>query len=448
MLSPLLPTQLNQDEALALIEGAIRQSAAEGVSISLNASQSSLSRFSENQISQNISRNRFKLTATSYFGRQSASASTSELDPEAIVQTLRRSEELARVAPADPEWVPLLEPQAYKTRRPAFDGATAALSPLERGQIVRQVCSQCRQAGAEGSGTLSTSANLKAVGNSLGLRASSPSTEADFSLTARRETGSSWDRRTAWGIDQLPVEEMAEGAIARALASRHPQEVEPGRYPVVLAGAAFAELLSWVMGALEARSADEGRSFMSRTDGAGKPAGNRVGEPLFSSLVRVWRRPSHPLLQGETFFEDGLSNDDLEVIRDGIPQTLAYSRYWAQQQGRQPTGALFPVAMAGSEQTLEDSIAQTERGILVSRAWYVRHVNPRSLEVTGMTRDGTFWIEGGKIAYPIQNLRFNQSLPDMLRDVEAVSQVQRFGNLAVPGVRVANFNFTSVTESI
>jgi predicted Zn-dependent protease len=136
------------------------------------------------------------------------------------------------------------------------------------------------------------------------------------------------------------------------------------------------------------------------------------------------------------------------VIKDGVPQTLSYSRYWAQQQDKEPTGAMFPIVMSGSNQSLADLIAQTERGILVNRAWYVRYVNPRTLEVTGMTRDGTFWIEDGQIAYPIKNLRFNQSLPEMLREVDALSTVQRFGSSVVPGIRVKAFNFSSVTDSV
>jgi predicted Zn-dependent protease len=187
---------------------------------------------------------------------------------------------------------------------------------------------------------------------------------------------------------------------------------------------------------------------MSRTDEAGKPSGNRLGEQMFSPLVQVQRHPAHPLLQLGTCFGDGLSNHYTEVIKDGIPQTLSYSRYWAQQQGKEPTGGMFPIVMSGSNQSLTDLIAQTERGILVNRSWYVRYINPRTLEVTGMTRDGTFWIEDGQIAYPIKNLRFNQSLPDMLRDVDALSTVQRFGSSVIPGVRVKAFNFSSVTDSV
>jgi len=438
------PTLLSEDQALSLIDSVIQQSEAEGVFVSLSANESALSRFSENQMTQNLSRNTFSLSITSYFGKRSASASTTELEPEAIRETIRRSEELARIAPEDPEWVPLLEPQEYEQRTPAFDEPTAAFSPLARGEMVQRVCALSTKAGVEGSGTVSTSTFLQAVGNSRGLRACDRGTNADFSFTARIVDGSSWGQRTAFAVNQLPIELVTQQLIERALSSRQPREVSPGEYPVVFDGAAFKELLSWVIWNLDARAADEGRSFMSRTD----EAGNRLGEQLFSPLVQVQRNPAHPLLQFGTFFGNGLSNRYLELIQDGIPQTLSYSRYWAQQQGKEPTGAMYPVVMSGSNQSLADLIAQTERGILVNRAWYVRYVNPKTLEVTGMTRDGTFWIEEGQIAYPIKNLRFNQSLPEMLRDVDALSSVQRVGSSVVPGVRVKAFNFSSVTDSV
>ncbi len=442
------PTLMSEDQALSLVEKVINQSEAEGVFVSLSTGEEALSRYSENQISQNISKTRFNLTITSYFGTRSASASTTEIDLEAIAQVIRRSEELARIAPEDPEWVPLLEPQDYEQRTPAFDRATASLSPLERGKIVQRVCALSAKANVDGSGTLSTEAFLRAVGNSQGLRACNQRTEADFSFTARIGDGSSWSQRTAWAVDQLPIESLTEQLIERAIRSSHPQEVNPGTYPVVFDGAAFADLLSWVIWNLDARAADEGRSFMSRTDVAGKPVGNCLGEAMFSPLVQVQRDAAHPLLQLGTFSGDGLSNGYLKLIDDGVPKALSYSRYWAAQQGKQPTGSLAPIVMDGANQSLRDLIAQTEQGILVSRAWYVRYVNARSLMVTGMTRDGTFWIENGQIAYPIKNLRFNQSLPEMLRDVDALSTVQRYGSSVVPGVRVRAFNFSSVTDSV
>lgn len=281
--------QISLDEALAPIEAIVKRSQADGVFASLTASESSLTRFSENQIGQHLSRNRCQLTVTSYFDRRSASASTTELDEEAIAATVERSELLARIAPEDPEWVPLLEPPNYSDRTPAFDEATAQLSAIARGEIVRDICQQCQNADVEGSGTFSTRVGWQAIGNSLGLRACDRGTEAAFALTARRGTGSSWNQRTAFAVADLPIAEISEQVISRALSAQNPREILPGVYPTILDAAAFADLLPVVIWNLDARAADEGRSFMSRIDDRGEAIGNRLGETLFSPLVQVWR---------------------------------------------------------------------------------------------------------------------------------------------------------------
>ena len=438
---------ITEAEALEIVENAIANSQAEEAFVSLNTSESILSRFSENQISQNVHKNRFNLTVTSYFGRKSASASTTELDRDAIIATLRRAEELAKFAPEDPEWVELLPPQPYETRKPAFDSALVNFSPLERGKIVEKVCSQARKSHVDGSGTFSSSISLMAIANSAGLRAAQQGTDVNFSFTARQGNGSSWSQLSAWDIASLPILETTEKTIQKAIASRQPKAIAPGDYTVIFEPQAMASLLPWVIWNLDARAADEGRSFMSRSDDSGN-MGNRVGERLFAPLVEVRRDPAHPLLQSGVFFGNGLPNGYLDIVKDGIPQTLSYSRYWAQQQGQQPTGSFYPIVMSGTDKTTEDLIADTEKGILVTRAWYVRYVNPRTLEVTGMTRDGTFSIENGKIAYPIQNMRFNQSLPEMLNNISAVGKVQRCGSSVIPVCKVENFHFSSVTDSI
>lgn len=443
-----LNTFLTQKEAFALIDFTIAQSQADGVFVSLDACETALSRFSENQISQNVRKHTFSITVTSYFGKRSASASTTELNQDAIAQTLRRAEDLAAIAPEDPEWVELLPQQIYRESIPAFDQATANLSPLKKGKIIQQVCSLSQDAGVNGSGTFSTRVSLTAIGNSAGLRGCERTTEVDFSFTARVRDGSSWNRCTAWSIDQLPIVELTKKVIDRAIASRNPQAIEPGDYTVIFEPNAFASLVPWVIWNLDARAADEGRSFMSLRDDSGQPIGSKIGEQLFNPLVQIQRNAGHPLLQRGRFFGNGLSNENINIIKDGIPQTLAYSRYWAKEKGEQPTGSMSPIVMTGAEQTVTDLIASTERGILVSRAWYVRYVDPRTLEVTGMTRDGTFLIENGKISHSIKNLRFNQCLPEMLKNVVALSQAQRCGGSVIPGCKVDNFHFSSITDSV
>ncbi len=438
---------ISQEAALTIVDEAIANSEAEGVSIYLSSSEAVLSRFSENQISQNIHKNKFTLSVTSYFGRQSASASTTELDSESINAALRRSEDLAQFAPEDPEWIELLSKQVYEDRQPAFDESLSNFSPLQRGEIIKQVCDRAKQAKVDGSGTLSSNIGLTAIGNSAGLRAAQQSTDANFSFTARQDNGSSWSKLSAWDLASLPILATSAKTIERAIASRNPQAIEPGKYTVIFESQAMASLLPWVIWNLDARAADEGRSFMSRTDDEGN-IHNRLGEKLFSPLLQVQRDPAHPLLQSGTFFGNGLPNNHLKIIADGVPQTLSYSRYWAKQKATQPTGGMYPIVMQGSERSTEDLIASTEKGILVTRAWYVRYINPRTLEVTGMTRDGTFLIENGKISHPVQNLRFNQSLPEMLENIVEVGKSQRCGGSVIPVCKVDNFNFSSVTDSV
>ena len=447
---------IDSDQALSLVEAALEQSSADAAFVSLRASEEAIARFAENQIVRNASKSRLTLTITSYFGRKSASASISALDPEAIAAAVKQSEELARIAPEDLEWVPLLQPQTYDDRHPAFDVSTARLSPAEHSQRIHEVCQACQNAGAIAAGTLSAQTSLLAIGNSTGLLACDRSTEADFSLTTRMDDGSAWAWKTSHAFDLLPVKEATQEAIERANQARSPREFEPGIYPVVLSGAAFAALLPWAIWNLDARAADEGRSFATKTDELGNTIGNRAGETLFSSLLQVQRNPAHPLLQAGRFFADGMPNLPLDIVRDGVLQTLSYSRHWAERQGKEPTGAFYPLVVAGSvgsastqeNRTLADLVSATERAILVHRAWYVRYVNPRTLEMTGTTRDGTFWIENGRIAYPIQNLRFNQSLPEMLRDIDAIGVGERLGNNIIPPVRVRDFRFESGTESV
>ncbi|BAW95724.1 hypothetical protein NIES970_06350 [[Synechococcus] sp. NIES-970] len=434
---------ISQAQAFRWLDQIIAAAESDGVAIAIEEQESSLGRFGENQIRQNLQKNQFEISITSYFGARSASVTTVEQDWEGILAALRRSEALAKIAPVDPEWVPLLGPQVYGDRLAKFDQKTAQVSPLQRGELIRQVCQWSEAAGVNGSGILSTKAKVYALGNSAGLRACDRLTQAEFSYTAKIEDGSSWGSRTAWGLDQLPIEQIVLGTIQQARLSQKPRRVEPGTYPVVLGAGAVANLVPRLVWSMSARAAAEGRSFFSNADG-----GDRLGEKLFSSLINLARDPAHPLLQTSAFGGEGLPCDHLAIATDGVPVNLSYDRYWAKKTGRTPTGSFFPLVMAGSDQSLADLIAQTERGIFINRAWYVQTVNSKTLEFTGMTRDGTFWIENGKLAYPIYNLRFNQSLPDLLCDVEAIAFPERHGSTVVPALKAKNFHFSSITESI
>ncbi len=437
------PRLISQEQALDWIEQIVAQAESDGVSVQIEERESALGRFGENQIRQNLQKNQFEIRITSYFGKQSASVTTVDQDFDGIIAALRRSEDLARIAPPDPEWIPLLEAQSYPDFSAKFDEPTYTFSPLKRGELIQKVCQQSEAAGTEGSGILSTSATAFAMGNSAGLRAYDCKTSAEFSFTAKIGKGSSWGRRTAWGINELPIEKIVATTLQRATLAQNPTRLEADTYPVVFNAGAIANLIPRMMWGMSARSADEGRSFFS-----GEDNGNRLGEKLFNDKVNLYRDPSHPLLQSSPFSGGGLPCDRRAIVENGVVKTLSYDRYWATQKNQKPTGGLFPLVMAGTDQTLADLIANTERGIFINRAWYVQLVNRKTLELTGMTRDGAFWIENGKLAYPIYNLRFNDTLPNLLNNIEAIATPERHGSSVVPAVKVSAFHFSSITDSI
>ncbi|AFY36863.1 peptidase U62 modulator of DNA gyrase [[Leptolyngbya] sp. PCC 7376] len=437
------PRLISQEQAFDWVDKIIARAESDGVSVYIEERESALGRFGENQIRQNLQKNQFEIRITSYFKQQSASVTTVAQDLDGIISALRRSEDLARVAPADPEWIPLLEPQTYVDFSAKFDEATYSYSPLERGELIQKVCQQSAAAGTEGSGILSTSATAYALGNSAGLRAYDKKTNAEFSFTAKIGNGSSWGSRTAWGLEELPIEQIVATTLQRATMAQNPTRLEPDTYPVVFGAGAIANLIPRMIWNMSARSADEGRSFFSGEEGS-----NRLGEKLFNDKVNLYRDPNHPLFQFSAFSSGGLPGDRLPIIEAGVVKNLNYDRYWATQKNCAPNGSFFPLVMAGTDQTLADLIAGTERGIFVNRAWYVQSVNRKTLELTGMTRDGAFWIENGKLAQPIYNLRFNETLPNLLNNIEAIATPERHGSSVVPAIKTSAFHFSSVTDSI
>jgi predicted Zn-dependent protease len=199
---------------------------------------------------------------------------------------------------------------------------------------------------------------------------------------------------------------------------------------------------------LGARDAEEGRNFLSKFDENGQPVGTKNGEQLFSTLFNVQRRVNHPMIQTHPFDEEGTALNDLTLVKNGVLENLYYDRYWAQQKDVQPTGSLRGVIMEGENKSLEELIRMAGDGILVTRLWYIRNVDWMKSVVTGMTRDGTFRIEGGEIAEPVKNLRFNEELRRVFRDYTASGTPYRYWDFMSPAILVPDFNFTSVTDSI
>ncbi|MGQ0647368.1 MAG: TldD/PmbA family protein, partial [Gemmatimonadaceae bacterium] len=295
-------------------------------------------------------------------------------------------------------------------------------------------------------GFLVTTARATAIGNSAGLFAYHRSTDANYTLTARTDdgTGSGWAGATENDWAKLDFAGVGKRAIDKARASRNPVALEPGRYTVVLEPDATSDLIPLMAGALQARAAEEGRSAFAKGGGATK-----LGEKIVDERVTLLSDPADPLILGTPFDGDGMPLGRQTWITRGVLSQLAYTRYWANRQGKTATGGTNSLRLEGGTASLDELIAGTERGVLVTHCWYIRAVDQRTLVYTGLTRDGTFLIEGGKIARPIKNFRFNDSPLFMLNNLDAIGRpVRTAGGDAMPPISVRDFHFTSLSDAV
>lgn len=442
---------MTRDEARALIERAVKLSQADEVQVSVGESDERNVRFADNRITTSGSTNDLTVRVFSTFGKKQASATGNDTTPEGLERLVRLSETLARLAPENPEAMPLLGPQTYVPTDNHF-ASTANATAEMRARVAGNAIEAARKAGdVTAAGILITTSGSNAVGNSKGLFAYRQSTSADFSTTVRSNdgTGSGWGGANHPDWSRLEFVAASETATRKARLSRNPTAIEPGQYTVILEPEAAGNLVSLILGAFDARSADEGRSPFSKPGG-----GTKLGEKIVDERVTFVSDPADPQLLGSHFDNEGLPLGRRVWVDSGVLSNLQYSRYWAQRQGKQPTGSAggfggAAVKMMGTDQTTEQLIRSTERGVLVTRFWYIRPVNARTLLFTGLTRDGTFLIENGKIARSIRNMRFNESPLFMLNKLDGIGQAKRLSDgLVMPALKVRDFTFSSLSDAV
>jgi predicted Zn-dependent protease len=442
---------MTRDDARALVERLVKLSKADEIQVNLAGGHQTNVRFADNRISTSGGVSDLSISVYSAFGPKHAVASTNDASDAGLERAVRQSEALALLAPDDPEALPLLGPQTYRETRSFFE-STAALTPSTRAAPARFAIAAAKADGKlKAAGFLAVGTGMEAVGNHRGLFAYQPSTSVNYTLTVRTTdgTGSGWAGADHPDWSQIDFRAVADTAIGKARLSRNPQPIEPGRYTVILEPQAVGDLVQRTGNALNARMADEGRSAFAKRGG-----GNRIGERIVDERLSLFSDPADPQLLSAPFDDQGLPLTRQLWIENGVLKTLAYSRFWATKQNRQPTGSPNALKLAGGDASVEDMIRATPRGVLVTRFWYIRPVDPRTLLLTGLTRDGTFLIEAGKISRSIQNLRFNDSPLFMLDKVEMVGRPVRIagtesgGNVVLPALKVREFNFTSVSEAV
>jgi len=319
------------------------------------------------------------------------------------------------------------------------------MTPDTRAEMVGKSLSVSKAAGLDAAGFLENSTSFNAVMNSKGLFAYNKGTNVSFSVTVRNKqgTGSGYVEQDFNDLAKMDTLALSKIAAGKANGSAGAKAIEPGKYTVILEPLAASDILGNMFRGFDARSADEGRSFMSKKGG-----GTRLGEQLFSENVNIYSDPLNPEIPSSTWSGDGLPVKRTQWVEKGVVKNLAYSRYWAAQKGVEPLPFSRGVIIEGGNQSLEELIKSTEKGILVTRFWYIRSVDPQTLLLTGLTRDGTFYIENGEIKFPIKNFRFNESPVIMLNNVEAMGKPVRTGSGLIPPMKIRDFTFTSLSDAI
>ncbi len=436
---------LTQDDAKAIMTKVLAMSKADGCVVNLGGGRDGNIRYARNTVSTGGVVNDLSLAVSSNFGNRQGVATINELDDASLARVVKNSEELARLAPENPEFMPPLAPPGKYLKSKAYFDTTAKIDPAYRAQAATSSIQPAKKNKLIAAGFLEDSASFSAMMNSKGTFGYHTETGVDFSVTMRTEdgTGSGWVNHDFNDAAKLDTGVASKIAIDKALGSRQAKAIEPGKYTVILEPAAGGGLLQNLFFGFAARQADEGRSFMSKKGG-----GTKLGEKIVDERVTVFSDPTHPEIPSQPFTGDGQRREHTTWIEKGVVKNLFYSRYWAKKKGVKPVPFPANVVIKGGSATTADLIKETKKGILVTRTWYIRMVDPQSVLLTGLTRDGTFFIEDGKIAFPIKNMRFNESPIIMLNNIEALGKPQRSNGSMIPPMKIRDFTFSSLSDAV
>lgn len=434
----------SKDEAKQIMDKALSFSTADTCEVNLNGSNAGNIRYARNSVSTAGYQNNQTLVVQSSFGKKVGVATLDEFDDASLEKVVRRSEELAKLSPENPEFLEPLEQQEYQASKQYFE-STAKISADYRAQAAASSIEPARAKDVTAAGFLNDDASFSAMANSKGLFAYDTSTNLDFTVTMRTNdgTGSGWVTRDVNDVDKFDAAEASAIAIDKSLQSKNAKAIEPGKYTVIMEPAASVGLLGRMFGAFNARTADEGRSFMSKQGG-----GTKLGEKIVDERVNLYSDPQNEIVPTSTWAGDGQARERKQWLKNGVVDNLFYSRYWAQQKGVDPIPSPSNGIMEGGDASLEDLIKDTKRGVLVTRLWYIRSLDPQTLLYTGLTRDGTFFIENGKIKHPVKNFRFNESPIIMLNNLEELGKQVRVNGNLIPYMKIRDFTFSSLSDAV
>ncbi|SEL26209.1 Predicted Zn-dependent protease or its inactivated homolog [Colwellia chukchiensis] len=454
-------TILTEQHAKTLLQKVLSFSNADECECNLDGQVGGNIRTARNTVSTAGEQSDLTLAVQSTFGKRTGVATINEFDDASLRKVVKRSEELAKLAPENPEHMPIFGPQKYLQPESAF-ASTSNVTPADRAQAAEDSIKPSKANKLVSSGFLQDATTFVAIMNSKGLFAYNKATNVDFTVTIRTQDGkgSGWVSRDYSDVKHLNTKTASQVAIEKSIRSSGAKEMEPGKYTVILEPAASVQLLSNMFGNMNQRAADEGRSFLSKKSSTAKAgqASNRLGEKMFDERVHIYSDPMHAEAPTAPFASDGHRVEKTDWIKNGKVVNMPNSPYWAKKTGvaYTPTaytgsglfGGPSQIIMAGGNDSLEDMIKDTRRGILVTRLWYIRALDPQTQLYTGLTRDGTFYIENGKIKYPIKNFRFNESPIIMLNNIEALGKPQRINGSMIPTMKIRDFTFSSLSDAV
>lgn len=442
---------LNDSEARKLALRVLEKSKAGACVVSISGHERSHVRFANNTATTDGSQTNLAISIESHFGKRTGSTTINQIDDTSILTAVRRSEEIARLAPVDPEYQPPLGPQKYIKGRGYYE-TTARLGPEKLATLCEPVLKEAISRKVTAAGFLQAGRGFSSVTNSNGLFVHERTTGSVFTVSGRTSdgTGSGWAGNNQHDVARLDTTRLGKTAVQKTVESRNPAALDPGQYVVILEPSAVCDLLGMMIGHFDARRADEGRSFLAKKGG-----GNRLGEKLFAEKVTIFSDPQHELAPGVIYSNDALPATRRNWVENGIVKELIYSRFWAAKANREPVPHPTNLIMTGGTTSMDEMVRNVRRGILVTRLWYIREVDPRTVLFTGLTRDGTFLIEKGKISRPVRNFRFNESPVSMLNNIEAIGPGERTigseiedWSVCVPPLLVRDFTFSSVSDAV
>jgi predicted Zn-dependent protease len=439
-----------EQEAKAILDKVLKLSKADECTATLGGGVNGNVRFALNNVSTSGIVSDANLVVQVAFGKRVGVATINAFDDESLQNVVRRAEELARLAPENDEFMPAIAKQTYKQSN-TFSQSTADISPEYRAQVAASSIKPSKADNLIAAGFLIDGQGFTAFANSNGNFGYQRSTDVNYTCTVRTEdgSGSGWVARNVEDVNQFSTDEAIKVAISKAKGSSGAKALEPGKYTVILEPAASAGLISFMLNGFDARQADEGRSFLSKKGG-----GNKMGEQVFDPRVNVHSDPWDADAPVMPWDGEGLPREKMNIIDKGKVSYLEYSRYWAKQKGKVAKGSPGNILMSGGTKSTAELIKGTAKGILVTRTWYIRMVDPQTVLLTGLTRDGTFYIENGEIKYPIKNFRFNESPVIMLNNIDELGKPVRIAgdesnfSMMIPPMRLRDFTFTSLSDAV